>query len=270
MSELQCSPLSHLYSQKRRHMEPKYHFSWICMIFHSTLTLMHFSLGWSIKSIITKLIALVAVQFSPSPSPDTPVWVSKYRQVGGGWVLIIISCPPLFFFFFSSFSQEQTSLLLFKPSPPTFPLVNSLHSFPFPLSIWIVLFLLTSTLPQVPVFCLQTCSFFLKLKKKKINSSPPSFPVLTEVLKEQTETPSLFMHSPLIHYNLTSIFSCFIDIAHLDIKNYLLITKSNVLYHFFFHSFAPPPHLSSYQLLCTLSSVSNAYFLLPAPTTTIL
>ena len=85
--------------------------------------------------------------------------------------------------------------------------------------------------------------------------------MLTEVLKEQTETPSLFMHSPLIHYNLTSIFSCFIDTAHLDIKNYLLITKSNILYHFSFHSFASPPHLSSYQLLCTLSSTSDAYFL---------
>lgn len=37
------------------------------------------------------------------------------------------------------------------------------------------------------------------------------------------------MHSPLILYNLASVFSYFIGIAHLDIKNYLGITKSNAL-----------------------------------------
>ena len=125
-----CGPFSHLHSQKRRHMEPKYHFSWIHMIFHTILTLMHFSLGWSTKSILTKLIALVAVQSSPSPSPDTPVWASKYRREGG-CVCACLNyncCPHLFF---SSLFLKNRHLLLFKPSPPTCKLTSFLSISPF-------------------------------------------------------------------------------------------------------------------------------------------
>lgn len=81
------------------------------------------------------------------------------------------------------------------------------------------------------------------------------------------------MCSPLTPYNLASLFSYFIDIAHVDLKNYFLSTKSSVACPLF-SPFSPVPYLCIQAVTnshaFSLFKISDAYFFLPASTTSIL
>lgn len=163
---------------------------------------------------------------------------------------------------FSSFLSQKNRHLS-SCSELTLPLVNSLYSLPFPLSVNCA-HSFNLHLASGPF------SFAFKPAQFSVSQSLSSLPSCTnKFLKEQTEFTFLSFHVPPTPYNVPSIFSYFIDMAHLGIKNDFLITKFSVLYPFFL-LLCPT---SASELLPTfmhsLSSkslmLSSSFLLLPHP-----